>query len=472
MLALRILVGNTLSRITSCCRLSPDDVGRNNQHTMNSMSTTTSSSTMTGARIGPMTNTRTNTTTVATGSSTLLSNSSTTTSSQPMIVLYISSHHTAIAAGYDNVPHPQHILELPTLSASATSTMKVPSNLRSLHDAEAIFHYYATTIERLIHLLGGGSPLALGIGGTTVSSGSGSNSSTHQRQNRFVVLHDQGLYVNRHWKVAILRILQDVCHATYVSFTSTIHMIPFAIVTPPTATHQNEDCQCTVLSIHITPYDAQCMVYANGHHLEYTYQSCEYDSDMMSSHASMVDDVRKRQETWLFSDNNISNYTATTSPLIDAIALCIEKCPVSVRKDAIQNLFFSGTILVKGFSEQVAVLLRQFLLQPNDSARTQASTIRTEAEAEVNSSTDDVMRNEDMVQFTRVPVNRTLLRPLAAHIAIIDCFADISSYELIPWFGTNVWIAYWRYQEQDSGILAKEMNWIDVMARTGTLMNQ
>jgi hypothetical protein len=413
---------------------------------------------------------------------------------QPSIIIYFSSHHT-VMAGYDNVPHPRHIAELP--SSSSISAMKMP---RSLKSAEIIFQYYSSTIERLIHLLGGGSPNAATASTTTGGSVQKNTSNPHFK-NRYIILHDNGIFMNRYWKIAIMRILYDVCNATYLSFLSTIHMIPYSIVSPSTVLLLQDGegsissasaSTSVVLSVHITRNDAQCMIYANGHHLEYTYQSCEYYA-VYETEASedqntivMVDDLRKRQELW---------FCSSASPLIYAIALCIEKCPVAIRKAAIQNIYFSGTLLVHAFQEKVVLLLYEFLIGDTQVLQSNLhpdNNNSNPSDTEVSStptlaSDEDVTRTSPnttmMIQFTQVPINRTMLRPLAPFIAIIensqrnDAHLDSSkcATELIPWLGVCIYSTYWQHHEHHQEIVGtgrsstnfsksihEGMNWIDV----------
>ena len=420
----------------------------------------------------------------------------TSSNSQPSIIIYFSSHHT-VMVGYDNVPQPRHMAELPFPSNRTVMTMP-----RSLKDSEIIFQYFSSTIERLIHLLGGGSPNAASTtaGGSTTGSSS-NNTTSRLYKNRYIVLHEYGLFMNRYWKLAIMRILYDVCHATYISFLSTIHMIPFSIVSPSTVALLHDDGKgsksassvstSVILSVHITRNDAQCMIYANGYELEYTYQSCEYCTDDEANidknhdETVMVDDVRKRQEQWLCS---------SASPLIYAIALCIEKCPVASRKAAIQNIYFSGTLLVHGFQEKVVLLLYEFLTRDIQSNLFPQGSDIDNSDEEITRTVDDdeVTRtspNTTMtIQFTQIPINRTLLRPLAPYIAMIEnnqSHNNTDSHsshrrtaELIPWMGACIYSTYWQHYEQHQEIshtagklspgankaIHEGMNWMDVAA--------
>jgi antirestriction protein len=341
-------------------------------------------------------------------------------SHRPDILLHFSSHHT-FSVGFASSPRPRHIAALPAIDICS---------LRSARAAEDVFRLYAAPIQRVVHLLGGSGGLA----------------SSNQNQQRYIVLHNQGIYVNRYWKLAIMRILQDTCNAAMISFQCAVHMAPFAILPPP---RFESFVPSVVLTVYISGLEAHCMIYANCLTLEYTYQSCSCESVILTSPESdemMIGRLRQNQETlWLRSENSCS--------LVRAIALCLEKCPLQIRKEAIHNMYFVGTILADNFKEKVAVLLYNYLTGDGfEEVSTVADVDKASNEEEVSSP------RSVLSEFTQLPIRRTLLRPLADHIALIDC--EIPS-ELIPWVGACIWINYWRLHELESGNTAEKMQWID-----------
>jgi hypothetical protein len=346
-------------------------------------------------------------------------------SNRPDILLYFSSHHT-VSVGFVVEPRPRHLAALPVIDIC---------NLRSTRAGEDVFRLYAAPIQRIVNLLGGG--------GAGFVHSSATNSTANQQ--RYIVLHNQGIYINRYWKLAIMRVLQDVCNSTMVSFQCAIQMTPFAILSPPREGLPSPWC---VLSIHVSGLEAQCMIFANGLTLEYTYQSCSSEHIISMSPEGgemMIGQIRQRQEMWLRTEHSCS--------LVRAIVLCLEKCPLQMRKEAIHNLYLSGTILATGFKEKVAVLLYKFL---TGNVLQEVSPI---AGTEDSSNDDEVASPRSVVsEFTQLPISRTLLRPLADRIALLD--GEIQS-ELVPWVGACVWINYWRLHEVESGKIAEKMQWID-----------
>ena len=353
------------------------------------------------------------------------SRSSSVLSNRPDILLHFSSHHT-VSVGFISSTQPRHIASLPAIDLC---------NLRSSCAAEEVFRLYATPIQRIIHLLGGS--------GVFLHS---STTSTNQSQQRFIVLHDQGIYVNRYWKLAIMRLLQDVCGATMVSFNCSVHMMPFAILSPPL---KDVPFPSVVLSVYISGTEAQCMILADTNTLEYTYQSCQFDNVPASSESvvTTIGDLQRLQEEWLQNEQSCS--------LVRAIALCLEKSPMQLRKEAIHNIYFAGIILAEGFKQKVAILLYKFLTggHPSETISKSLSSEDEPIERELSSP------RSVLSDFTELPINCKLLRPLADHIALIHC--DVPS-ELAPWFGACVWINFCRIHELESGNPAEKMQWIDV----------
>lgn len=352
--------------------------------------------------------------------------------SRPPILLQFSAHHT-VTAGHVGSLGPKHIGELPVVQLSPTSSAA----------AEEIYQLYAAPVERLFQLIGGGS------GG----GGSGANNSNNQR---VVVLHCQGLYPNRHWKLGISRILQDVLNVSLVSFQSALHMVPFVLTTPSNP--------AVFLTVHVSATGAQCMVYASGHTLEYTFQSCGYNDNNIhagpeeAKAVATVGDLRNLQMRWLSEEDN-------RSPLLRAILHSLEQCPVQIRKPAIHNLLFAGTVLVDGFGARVAQKLHSFLTREEEDTQSVAvvapSSREESDEAEETAAQASSSGVAPVVVFTEVPLHRKLLRPLADHIAVVDFGAR--HYELMPWLGASIWANYWHKHEQENGATAAQLQWVGLV---------
>lgn len=320
--------------------------------------------------------------------------------SRPPIILQFSAHHT-VAAGHVGSVAPKHLAELPVPLLPATSSGA----------AEEYYQLYAFPIERLVRLLGGS-------GGTNASQ-------------RVVVLHCQGLFPNRHWKRGMSRILQDLLNVSMVSFQSALHMVPFALCTPSTP--------AVLLSVFVSASEAQCMVYASGHTLEYTFQCCGFYGEHEAKPTS-TGDLRMLQQGWL----------STESCLVRAIFHSLELCPVQLRKQAIHNLVFAGTLLVDDFGAKIALKLHEFLTYdyPRDAPS------KPEGDNEAVKTTDIA---SSPIVFTEIPLNRKLMRPLAEHIALVGIRGR---YELLPWMGASIWANYWHQHEQDSGAKENQLQWV------------
>jgi hypothetical protein len=379
------------------------------------------------------------------------------------ILLGFSAHST-LSAGHVGSVRPKHTIELPSISDFKELATSTEMNL-----AQVYFQLYAAPIEQIYHLLVGGS----GNAGTSASTSiSGGNSSG--RGMRVIVLHSQGLYPNRHWKHGIARILQDVLSISYVSFQSTIQMIPFAMTAPPIASSTNDGTDLTAtaapttvfLCLLLTAREAQCVVYALGHLLEYTFQSCGYTESLpatATAHGPLFDNVgklRAAQEEWL-SPNNTT--------LVETVAHCVAQCPMPLRKHAIHNLLVTGTVLVDSFATRLALRLYDYLSNPPATKRF-ATSPKRENDPTIPDDMTAVEVPHMVIEYTRIPIQRSLLRPLAEHIAVITVGGSVDDHdrfaELLPWLGASIWAHYWYQYEQECGQAAAPLQWRDLREET------
>jgi len=323
---------------------------------------------------------------------------------KPPVILSFSAHDT-VELGYADAARPQHTVALPPLPFTS------PRNAR---DAQILFQRYAAPLSQAWSRLG------------VVAKGS---SDTAPR--RVVVLHPQGLYVNRYWKVAVCRILSNVLllaasnpQAAVVSFVSTVQMVPWAVLSPQ---KQND---AVTLTVCLSACEVQCMVHACGHSLEYTYQSCAYSSSPAAgkqpnntSRPQTVGDLRKRQEQLLLG---------APSPIVTAVGQTLVQCPVPLRRAAAHNLVVAGTVVVPDFGRRLARQLHSFFLRDDDND--------DEAKQDSKSSSDI----DAGVVWTEVPLPKQRLRPLAEHICLVETTAVAP--DALPWLGTSLWA--WRQQQQ------------------------
>lgn len=299
--------------------------------------------------------------------------------------------------------------------------------------AETYYRIYADTIEHVFHLLGQDS-----------------------KERRVIILHDFGLYVQRTWKTAITRILQDIIGTQAVSFHPALSMIPFAFSPTP----KNN----AMLIIFVTLNEAHCIVFADNMVLEYTYQTCGYPKaaldtirEKMSSseyNVLSVADLRQMQSTWITSNIHENLQNPTTS-LIIAILKTLEACPRQLRLAAIHNLVFAGSIIDSSFGLQVAKRLEEMLkLYPENNVEKtkQESTPPTREKGDgdaiaPDSASSDTSKNNT---WTYRPFNFKALSPLVDHIAVVQFFQHQIRPDLLSWLGASVWAKHWHEQDPDS----------------------
>jgi hypothetical protein len=377
---------------------------------------------------------------------------------RPPILLAFSAHST-LSAGHVGSVRPKHTVELPSIIDFQELSSSTDMNL-----AQVYFQVYAAPIEQIYHLLVGGSGTT-GISASTGSSGGNSSG----RGTRVIVLHSQGLYPNRQWKLGIARILQDVLNISYVSFQSTIQMIPFAMTTPPIVSSTSDATDSmtatapttVLLCVLMTAREAQCVVFASGHLLEYTFQSCGYTESLPATTTTAHDmfgnvgELRAAQDDWL-SPNNPT--------LVETIAHCVAQCPMPLRKHAIHNLLVTGTVVVNSFATRLALRLHDYLTSPPATKRSMSPKSKNDPTVP-----DDMLAAEapqTVVEYTRVPIQRSLLRPLAEHIAVVTVGGSEDDHdrfaELLPWLGASIWAHYWYQYEQECGQAAAPLQWRDL----------
>lgn len=430
-------------------------------------------------------------------------------SSRPPVLLQFSAHHT-VAAGFVGAVNPKHIVELPAVanpmqSSSCTTRSNGNSTAPSTRNlAEEYFHQYAAPLERVVHLLG--------AGGSSNSSGLTNTSSNNVR--RVVVVHSHGLHLERFWKLAISRILCDVLNFSSCSFQSALQMLPFALTTAPamspTSSSLEQSAPQVLLTVFVSANEAQCMVYAAGHLLEYTFQSCGYDDhettpmglhqlqqqkqNEQSIHDTVsptlrrsqkIGELRKLQMAWLSpieGDEKITrNHHVHNLALIRLVCTSLLSCPLALRKRAIQNILVAGTVLVDDFAIQLAKKLFSFLTLNDDDVRKSSAPSSEQRTSESGIIADDDADNDDDTAltaatasslnistvhasenaiYTEIPLTRKMLRPLAEHVAVV---AYGSRSELMPWLGASIWGFYWHQQEQECGTLVEQFQWQDLV---------
>lgn len=338
-----------------------------------------------------------------------------------------------IEAGHVGHPRWKHSIELSSLSSlsiAATTKQQLVITIKdeTLEDnnvnndnvmidvtsSDSYYRIYANTMEHVFHLLGQDS-----------------------KDRRVIIIHP-GLYVQRYWKIAMTRILQEIIGTPAVSFQSSISMIPFAF--PPTSNNN------TLLLIHITLQEAQCMIFADKLVLEYTYQACGYpesvrkDRDGIKSTPSLLD-VTKMQDAW------INDETDETNSLICLILKTLEACPRQLRLYAIHSMVFSGNIVDPYFSLMIAKKLEATL--KSDDSNTSTTTSADESKP-MDANNQEEIRENNKSRWSYVPFNQKLLMPLADHISVVQFTPQHIRPDLLPWIGASAWANHWHEQDPDS----------------------
>jgi hypothetical protein len=333
-----------------------------------------------------------------------------------------------IEAGHVGQPRWKHCIELSSLSSiSTTTTLDVKNQERSSKEignnchtmntitidtttADGYYRIYANTMEHVFHLLGQDS-----------------------KDRRVVILHPGGLYVQREWKIAMIRLLQEIIGTSAVTFRSTISMVPFAL--PPTPNNT------VLLLVHVTLQEAQCIIFADKIVLDYTFQSCGYPKSVQmetcnnKSSPSLLD-VKKMQDAWIHDD--VEEHDETTS-LVFLILKTLEACPRQLRLYAIHSILFSGNIVDPFFSLMIAKKLELTL-------KSDSGTSSTSNESK---SFDDTTNSND-TRWSYVPFNRKLFLPLAEHISVVKFSPQQIRPDLLPWIGASTWANHWHEQDPDS----------------------
>jgi len=184
----------------------------------------------------------------------------------------------------------------------------------------------------------------------------------------FVLVLSKEVIPSRMWETAIAQcLLDDFC--TALSFVSTLHTIPVALAI----------VSSTIWAIEINDHNTmQCMITADDHPLEFTYQS-----------ADSVEDWPR------------------------ALTMTLLQCPLSHRKFAVKNMAVIGG--VGGLSNKLARALYSFLEQGPQSEE------------------DDPAECEKP-ETCYYAIDTTPLKALAQHITIQEC-----QNRSLAWLGASIW---------------------------------
>ena len=377
----------------------------------------------------------------AAGASTSMMTSSST--NKPLIVLEFSGHDTA-SIGYADIHN--NIINILSTAVGGGPLYTVPLpplvgvGLTSARDAEHMFGLYAAPLAELWSRLHEHKhhhhhhhPSM-----TTTTSGAG------QPRRKVVVIHSQGLYANRYWKLALGRLLHNVLLGfplppqqpeqqqqsnVEVAFVSALEMVPMAIAaTTPKAAAPDVTC----LTVFLSATEVQCVIYAMGHGLEYTYQSCSYTSCggySSTKHSSHITPTRVPELQHLQQQS----LQQSTNTIVTALSLCLQACPVPLRRAAVHNIVVAGSVVVPQFARHLARRLHQFWNEDND------NNDESQKESKQDDSRDIAPRVDETLAmvWAGTAIHKKTLQSLSPHIGIVECSTGRSA--LLPWIGARFW---------------------------------
>ena len=294
----------------------------------------------------------------------------------PVILCFVDDPVTTISIGHSDVPLPKHTVTVPPIRVAPTTS------------AQQLFPMYGEPILTLFH--------RLGYSASNVPSA-------------VLIVHDQGTVVNRQWKWAICRILSNLLHVEWIRFQPSIQLAPMAISLPHFNTH-------TWLCVHMTRYEAQVMVVADGHSLEYTFQSVRFVSGQTKNSA------KTESELWTVHQSNISG-------IVKALCLTVIKTPMELRKAVVGNLLVSGHGLLSNFGTRLARALYECL---------------------------ETRTMDDQVDVAPQTIDFAVLEKLAHHIGLVQTAVPPPN---LTWVGACLWIARRQQEQQQQQVVDENPLW-------------
>jgi hypothetical protein len=348
------------------------------------------------------------------------------------VILEFSDFDT-VSGGWAGQAVPKHVVEL-RKKRTMPGNKDYYYHLHSMEDAERYYQLCAQPLERLWLTLHGG------LGGAT-STASASSSTAFQQQKqqqqelaqpRVVIIHPDFI-LNRFWKLAVCRILQDICGVTRIAFQPVLSVIPQALQycwTSSSNSSTTTTSTAAMMIIHVSAAQVQCMVHANGYALDYTYQSIGTVLSTEQVPPSTVEDLYDAQRNMVLPDH---------SSLSLLIALCrsLEATPMELRKEVISNLIFTGHVVLPRFGQLVSKRLYEFLAQEAQEEGT--------GDEEKKSSGSMELATSPVVTYTHIPVHRKLLHPLAKHVGMLD-LKNVAPQQL-SFLGASVWAEHSKHIE-------------------------
>jgi hypothetical protein len=355
------------------------------------------------------------------------------------VILEFSDFDTVLG-GWAGQAIPKHVVELnyQTTRTTTVTTENINNHcLHSMADAERYYQICAQPLERLWLTLQGG----LGTTTAAISSSTAFHQQQRQQQqqqqqelaqSRVIVVHPDFI-LNRFWKLAVCRILQDVCGVTRIVFQPVLSVIPQALQFCYCPSSSSSNSANAMMIIHVSAAQIQCMVHSNGYGLDYTYQSISSTTTATTSitqtiPSTTVEEFIQVQRNMVLQENNNS-----FPPLFIALCKSLEATPMELRKEVISNLIFTGHIVVPQFGYMVSKRLYEFLTDHDE----------VESTIEEEKKTSGIETSE--MVYTNVPVNRKLLRPLAKYVGMLDL--EQVAPQNLSFLGASAWAEHSNHIE-------------------------
>ena len=171
-----------------------------------------------------------------------------------------------------------------------------------------------------------------------------------------------------------------------------------------------------------------------GHGLEYTYQSCGYTSCggySSTKHSSHITPTRVPELQHLQQQS----LQPSTNTIVTALSLCLQACPMALRRAAVHNMVVAGSVVVPQFARHLARRLHQFWNDDDD------DNDESQKESKQDDSRDIARVDETLAMvWAGTAIHKKTLQSLSPHIGILECSSSITgSSALLPWIGARFW---------------------------------
>lgn len=213
--------------------------------------------------------------------------------------------------------------------------------------------------------------------------------------------------IRQKWKEVFLRILFDVIGVPSVSLQTELLFLPFAF-----------PMLSTMIVVNVTSKAVSCFVHSNERSLPFTLHTVPLE---------ITDNIVSHEWTKKLERQFLDAYYPQS--MLFAILKTLETCPLSIRREAIQNLIFSGEVVVyrPDLPLRAAKKLKQLLEQgklPEEEPEQETGPYPTVMEM--------------------VPIDLVALKPLASSVGLIDTRGTVGPFraDLLSWIGASLFAAH------------------------------